>query len=829
MDRMIPKTQLLVAILILFSSTMLYGYPGGITGRTLKGPNPGCSCHGSQSSATLVSIKAPASMVVNQAAQCTVTVSGSNTGVDIASSTGTLAPVSHLQLVSGELTHTARTTPGIYVFTYTAPATTGTQTLYATGVPGYPGSWNHAANLQITVNPAVSPPLPPVLAAPPNGSINQPTALTLSWNPSAGAASYRLQVSTDSLFGTTVFDDSTLTGTSSDPTSLTNSTLYYWHVRAKSSDGTSAYSVRWRFTTLSISPLPPVLLSPVNGASNQSLTVTLSWNGSSGASSYRLQVSTDSLFGMTVFDDSTLTGTSRQLPSLAVSTVYYWHVRAKNVAGISSYSATWGFTTSSLPSPVLSSPVNGATNQVTTLTLIWNAASGATSYRLQASTDSLFSTTVLDDSTLTGTSRQCGPLNNSTTYYWHVLAKNLAGTSAYSATWRFATQPPAPSAPVLASPADGATNQPLSPTLSWNASSGATTYRLQASTDSAFGTTVFDDANLSGTSRQLNSLDNSTTYYWHVWARSTWGTSPYSGTRRFTTLLPAPTLISPANGATNQPTTLALSWNAPAGATSYRVQASTDSLFSAIVFDDSAVTGTSRQLSSLIGSTLYYWHVQARNTVATSAYSATRRFTTMASAPPPPALVSPENGATIQASTLTLVWNASGGAVSYRLQVSADSLFGTAFFDDSTLTATSRQISGLVNARTYYWRVRAKNPTGTSAYSTRWQFSISLTAVDENQQAPGEFSMLQNYPNPFNPSTEIRFDLPEPARVSLTIYDMLGREISRLADGYREAGHNSIVWNAAGQASGVYLALFTASDGTGKVKFTQTSKLVLMK
>jgi hypothetical protein len=146
-------------VLTFFSMHYAFGRSSGITGRTLKGPNPGCSCHGTQSTSFSVVIKAPAALVVNQAAQCTVTVSGTSTGVDIAASNGMLAVVSaNLQRVAsnGELTHTAATNPGTFIFTYTAPSTAGTQTLYATGVPSYPGVWNHAANKQITVTPTTA-------------------------------------------------------------------------------------------------------------------------------------------------------------------------------------------------------------------------------------------------------------------------------------------------------------------------------------------------------------------------------------------------------------------------------------------------------------------------------------------------------------------------------------------------------------------------------------------------------------------------------------------------------------------------------------------------
>jgi hypothetical protein len=145
------------------------------------------------------------------------------------------------------LAQSAATNPGVYIFTYTAPATAGTQTLYATGVPSYPGNWNHAANVQITVSPAIPP--TPSLLLPTNGASNQPLAVTTSWNISSGASAYRLQVATDSLFGTVFFDDSTITGTSSALSGLGGGASYYWHVRARNGAGSSAWSPIWNFTT----------------------------------------------------------------------------------------------------------------------------------------------------------------------------------------------------------------------------------------------------------------------------------------------------------------------------------------------------------------------------------------------------------------------------------------------------------------------------------------------------------------------------------------------------------------------------------------------------
>jgi hypothetical protein len=95
--------------------------------------------------------------------------------------------------------------------------------------------------------------------------------------------------------------------------------------------------------------------------------------------------------------------------------------------------------------------------------------------------------------------------------------------------------PPPPAAPVLASPANGSTNQSVAPTLSWNASSGATSYHLQVSTSSTFSPVVVDQNGLTATSSPVSGLANGTTYYWHVSASNSGGTSAYSGAYSFAT------------------------------------------------------------------------------------------------------------------------------------------------------------------------------------------------------------------------------------------------------------------------------------------------------
>jgi hypothetical protein len=101
--------------------------------------------------------------------------------------------------------------------------------------------------------------------------------------------------------------------------------------------------------------------------------------------------------------------------------------------------------------PSLSSPSDGATGQSRTPILSWSASNGATSYRLQVSTSSSFSTLIVDDATITTTSKQIGTLSYSTMYYWRVKAVNSNGSSYWSEIWSFTTvgtTPPNPCDPI---------------------------------------------------------------------------------------------------------------------------------------------------------------------------------------------------------------------------------------------------------------------------------------------------------------------------------------------------------------------------------------------
>ena len=483
-------------------------------------------------------------------------------------------------------------------------------------------------------------PTTPTLLSPSNNSVNQPISLSLSWNNSMNATSYSLQVATSSSFSTTIFSQNGIMSDSLTMTGLAIATTYYWRVDASNAVYTSGWSGVWNFTIGTL-PVAPTLSSPAYGATNQPSPVTLSWNSVSGVLSYALQFSTASNFSTTLAQISNVVSTSQSIGGLSSAANYYWRVNETNVIGTSTWSGVWNFTTDTLPAvPLLASPTNGAVNQpLSPLTVSWNSAANATTYSIQVSASSDFTSTIVNQSNLTSTSEIVHNLANDVTYYWRVsamnsigtIATNSLGTSAWSDAWSFVTINASPIAPVLSSPTNNAIDQQVTLTLNWvSGGSGGppTSYGIQVSTVSSFSSFVYNQTGVTSTALAVSGLAASTSYYWHVDAANTLGTSAWSDTWSFMTINSAPgapVLTSPADNSL-QPLPLYLNWSALSSAASYSVQISTVSNFTSLSQDTTVLRNTD-YVSELLSGKSYYWRVSASNVLGTSNWSNVWEFT----------------------------------------------------------------------------------------------------------------------------------------------------------------------------------------------------------
>ena len=131
------------------------------------------------------------------------------------------------------------------------------------------------------------------------------------------------------------------------------------------------------------------------------------------------------------------------------------------------------------------------------------------------------------------------------------------------------------------------------------------------------------------------------------------------------------------------------------------------------------------------------------------------------------------------------------------VSISAADLDGDADMDLATANIGSANISVLLNEGT--------------------------TGIVESSIPPQEFSAWKNYPNPFNASTVIEFSLEKPQFVTLTVYDLLGREIKTLMNEERSAGKHRISFDASSLSSGVYFYRLRAGDRV------ESKRMVLLK
>jgi fibronectin type 3 domain-containing protein len=236
-----------------------------------------------------------------------------------------------------------------------------------------------------------------------------------------------------------------------------------------------------------------------------SASVSLTWNASSGATSYNVKRSTTSGSGYTTISSPSAAAYTDN--TVTNGTTYYYVVTAVNTSGESGdsnqASATPTLTVPAAPTGLTATAGN------TTVMLTWTASSGATSYNVKRSTAAGSETTI---SSPTSASYTDNAVTNGTKYYYVVSAVNAAGESLNSSEVSVTPAVAAPAAPTGLS----AVPRNAQVALMWNTSTGATSYNVKRSTTNGSGYTTVSSP--TGTSYTDTSLTNSTSYYYVVTA-----------------------------------------------------------------------------------------------------------------------------------------------------------------------------------------------------------------------------------------------------------------------------------------------------------------------
>lgn len=349
---------------------------------------------------------------------------------------------------------------------------------------------------------------------------------------------------------------------------------------------------------------------------------------------------------------------------------------------------------------------------------------------------------------------------------------------------------------------------------------------------------VIDTVNANETAFADTLISDTTTYTYRIKAYNELDESVYSNEVFVTSLLS--TIPAPANltAVLNAPDSdkVELNWNDnSSNETGFVIERKIGDSTSANTFDvlDSlSANEISYVDSSIADTTLYTYRVYAFNADTVSDYSNEATVTSLLLTIEAPSDLTAETNAQ-DSFKVDLSWtdnssNESGFVVERKLgDTSSTNSFET--IDSLGANQISYTDSTVSDSTTYTYRVYAYSNINTSDYSNAAQITTPIiVGIESFTQIPKEFELSQNYPNPFNPSTIIRYAIPTSAAVTITLYNTLGQEITKIYSGELNAGVHEVNFNASNLSSGVYFYRLEAHGVNGK-NFISTKRMMLLK
>jgi predicted Zn-dependent protease len=325
-------------------------------------------------------------------------------------------------------------------------------------------------------------------------------------------------------------------------TSTTSTTMGNYNITVS---GTGTTGTKTKVTAISVvtTPAQAVQSAPATGITGVSLTPTLSWAAVAGATSYEVQIANNSNFTNPIVNATGITAISYTVsPALPDFTQLFWRVRAVNSCGAGAYSTTRSFTTLIVNDfTVDAAPSSQAICRGGSTTITVNVGKIAnfngnvtlSVTGLPSGVTASFSTTTVavpGSATLTLNATTSTTVGN---YNITVSGVGSTGTKTRVVVLSVVTTP---AQTVQSAPATGLTGASLTPTLSWTAVTGATSYEVQIANNTAFTNPIVNATGITTLSYTSTTLPASTLLYWRVRALNSCGTGVYSASRTFTTL-----------------------------------------------------------------------------------------------------------------------------------------------------------------------------------------------------------------------------------------------------------------------------------------------------
>jgi titin len=636
---------------------------------------------------------------------------------------------------------------GFAVLTTTAANATGysdteltpnTSYLYRIKAVNAEGSSAYTAEASVTT--LVAPPAPPaalVAVAHSSGQID------LTWaDASVNELGFQIERSLTTGAGFAPVATTSPNATSFSNTGLTAATSYFYRVKAVNAGGSSAYSAEASATTLATPPVPPAALTATAVSSTQ---VHVTWADASGnETGFEIERSqtTDSDFILVTTTEANITTYSDV--SLAAGSIYFYRVRAINDVGNSAYTAETSVTTLPLP-PAAPTNLTVVAESSTQANLTWHDHSdNETAFQLERSLSADANFAIIATLAPDVTTHSDVTLSANTSYVYRVRAINAGGSSAYGAEATTTTPNAPPVAPSTLTVTDAS---PTQVNVAWTDPSGNVTgFELERSQTSGSGFQSIVTTSGNVTTYSDTDLLAETPYFYRVKAINDVGSSAYTAEVSVVTppLPPAsPTALVATAVSSVQ---IDLTWHdASTNERGFEIERSLSSGTGFTLITTTAANVTHYSDANLNANTAYYYRARAINMGGHSSYTAEALATTLQAPPIAPATLT---ATAASATQINLTWpDASGNETGFQIERSPTSQQGFALIQTVAANTTTYADAGITEGTLYYYRVRAINDTGSSAYTPEASATtLSLTQPYGQIFSETAFSSATRFP-----------------------------------------------------------------------------------
>jgi hypothetical protein len=530
--------------------------------------------------------------------------------------------------------------------------------------------------------------------------------------------------------------------------------------------------------------------------------------------------------------------------------------------------------------PSTPNPINGATAQPVNLTMTWTCTDpdgNPLTYDVYFGTNSI---PPIASSNQSNVSFTPGQLNNNTTYYWKIVAKDDQGATTSGPVWNFTTQtavvnnPPNP--PSNPNPANGSTNQPVNLTLNWTCTDpdgDPLTYDIYLGNNN---NPPLIAPNQSNNIFNLGALNYNTTYYWKIVAKDNQGHSTSGTVWDFKTIyldttppeVTNITVTSAKNVTVNfserlEPTNAKnknnylISNNVIINSVSLLPDSSSVLIKTSTQQRNRNYSITMTNISDLSGNYTnpnpnivfyflprrgpgymiiipvnrviannFYQNFLPEKTVDGKGMESPDSRWQSSSIMPDTLIFDFGKESSLDSLRISFYEWQSNRIYKYSVNCSVDSIkwhpiIKNVWSEENEWTEIEFDST---SARYIELILQESNEnTMASIWEIEFYGPDRFYKMNNETESPTSFMISQNYPNPFNPSTTFSYSIAKQSKVLIRIYDIIGNEIETLVNEEKPVGTYELTWNASNLPSGVYFYQLQAGD------FIETKKMIFMK